>query len=189
MVKLSLRWSCVEFPQVQFIDWREIVHVLKAVTVVTSVRLNNLSMIFVVSHFLIAKVSPKWRLNPGFGIQKKCSFPLVNRGVPSIEVANTKIMSTFLRDKVLCPLNRGVSWLKVSQRRGFTVILSSQGATRSRPLCSVSCHVTGVVMWPDEFSILKKTTWRSEKIHLLSTEKIYFCIKDPETKTFRQQIN
>ena len=76
----------------QYIDLREIVHVLKAVTIVTRVQLNNLSMILVVSHFLIAKVSPKWRLNPGFGIQKKCSFPLVNRGVPPFEVANTKIM-------------------------------------------------------------------------------------------------
>ena len=146
MVKLSLRWFYVELPQVQYIDLREIVHVLKAVTIVTSVRLNSLSMIFVVSHFLIAKVSPKWRLTPGFGIQKKCPFPLVNRGVLSIEVANTKIMWTFLRDKILCPLNRGVPRIKVSQRRGFTIILSSQGATRSRPLCSVSCHVTGIVL-------------------------------------------
>ena len=92
MVKLSLRRLCVEFPQVQYIDLREIVHVLKAVTIVTSVQLNNLSMIFVVSHFLIAELFPKWRLNPGFGTQKKCPFPLVKRGVPSIEVANTKIM-------------------------------------------------------------------------------------------------
>ena len=67
--------------------------VFKAVTVVTRVQLNNLSMIFVIfSHFLIAKEPPKWSLNPGFGIQKKCTFPFVNRGVPSIEVANTKIM-------------------------------------------------------------------------------------------------
>ena len=79
MVKLSLRWLCVEFRQVQYIDLREIVHVLKAVTIVTSVQLNNLSMIFVVSHFSSAKVSPNWRLNPGFGMQKKCPFLLVNR--------------------------------------------------------------------------------------------------------------
>ena len=76
MLKLSLRWLCVEFPQVQYIDLREVVHVLKAVTIVTRVQLNNLSMIFVVSHFLIAKVPPKWMLNPGLGIQKKCPFPL-----------------------------------------------------------------------------------------------------------------
>ena len=34
-----------------------------------------------VSHFLIAKVSPEWRLNLGFGTQKECPFTL-NRGVP-----------------------------------------------------------------------------------------------------------
>ena len=58
---------CVEFLQVQYIDLREIVHVLKAVTVVTNVHFVNLSTIFVVSHFLSAKVSPEWRLHPGFG--------------------------------------------------------------------------------------------------------------------------
>ena len=38
-------------------------------------------MIFVVSHFLIAKVSPEWRLNRSFETQKKCPFPL-NRRCP-----------------------------------------------------------------------------------------------------------
>ena len=38
-----------------------------------------------------AKVSPKWRLNPGFGTQKEGPFPL-NRCVPLIEVTDTKIM-------------------------------------------------------------------------------------------------
>ena len=28
---------------------------------------------------LIAKVSPEWRLNPGFGTQKKCSFNRSNK--------------------------------------------------------------------------------------------------------------
>ena len=46
---------CTEFPQVQYIDLSELIHVLKAVTVVTSEHLN-LSTIFVVSHSLIAKV-------------------------------------------------------------------------------------------------------------------------------------
>ena len=46
-------------------------HVLKAVPIVTRVHLN-ISMIFVVSHFLSAKVSPEWRFNPGFGTKKKC---------------------------------------------------------------------------------------------------------------------
>ena len=49
---------CVEFPQVQNIDLRELIHVLKAVAIVTSEHFN-LSTIFVVSHFLIAKMSPE----------------------------------------------------------------------------------------------------------------------------------
>ena len=53
---------CVEFPQVQYIDLSELIHVLKAVTFVTGEHLN-LSMTFMVSHSLIAKVSPEWKLN------------------------------------------------------------------------------------------------------------------------------
>ena len=49
------------------------VHVLKAVAIVTSEDLN-LSTFVVVSHFLSAKASPEWRLKPGFGTQKKVSF-------------------------------------------------------------------------------------------------------------------
>ena len=48
---------CVEFPQVSYIDFSQIVHVLKGVAIVISIHLN-LSMILVVSHFLSAKVSP-----------------------------------------------------------------------------------------------------------------------------------
>ena len=66
---------CVEFPLVQYIDLSEIVHVLKAVAIVTSEHLN-LSTIFLLSLFLSPKVSPEWRLNQG-RTQKKCSF---NRG-------------------------------------------------------------------------------------------------------------
>ena len=65
-------------------------------------------MLFVVSHFLGAGVSPRWRFNLGFGTHKKCPFPL-SRGVPSIEVTDSKIMSTFFLDQILCPLNGGVS--------------------------------------------------------------------------------
>ena len=49
----------VEFPQEQCIDFSEIIHVLKAVAIVTSQYLN-LSTIFVVSHFLIAMMTPEW---------------------------------------------------------------------------------------------------------------------------------
>ena len=56
---------CVEFLQVKYIDVSDITHVLKAATVTNSEHLN-LSMIFVVSHFLIARcpwmeVKPKFR--------------------------------------------------------------------------------------------------------------------------------
>ena len=54
---------------------------------------------------LRVKLSFEWRLNPGFRAQKKCPFPL-NGGVPTIELTNTKIMRTFFRDQILCPLNR-----------------------------------------------------------------------------------
>ena len=67
---------CADFPRAQYIKcFYVIVHVLKAVSIVTSEHLN-LSTIFVVSQLLSAKVSPEWRLNPGSGTQKKCPFPL-----------------------------------------------------------------------------------------------------------------
>ena len=50
---------CVEFSQVQYIDLGEIAHVFKSVA---DAHLH-LSMIFVASHFLSAKVVPnEWRL-------------------------------------------------------------------------------------------------------------------------------
>ena len=75
---------------------------MKAAIIVISVHLK-ISALFVVSHGLSAKVSPEWRSNPGFGTQTHL-FSL-NRGVPSIEVTDTKIMRTFLRDQILFPLN------------------------------------------------------------------------------------
>ena len=71
------------------IDLSEIVHVLKAVIILTSVHLN-LSNPFVVSHVKSAKALPEQRLN-WFGDPEKCFFPL-NRVVPSVEVIGTKIM-------------------------------------------------------------------------------------------------
>ena len=76
----------VEFPQVQKIDTSKIIVFWKLSNASTYLR-----TIFVVSHFLIAEMSPEWRLNPVFGTQKKRPFPL-NRGVPSMEVTNTNIM-------------------------------------------------------------------------------------------------
>ena len=72
------------------IDLSEIVHVLKAVIILTSVHLN-LSNPFVVSHINSANTFPEQRLN-WFGDPEKCSFSL-NRVVPSaVEVTGTKIM-------------------------------------------------------------------------------------------------
>ena len=56
---------CVEFPQGSTSILIEIVHVLKAVAIRISEHIN-LSTIFVVSHFLSAKVSREWRSNPDF---------------------------------------------------------------------------------------------------------------------------
>ena len=80
-------------PKCSTSDLSELIHDLKAVSVVTGGQLN-LSMMFVDSHFLIAKVSPEWRLNSALATQKRCLFPLNYRGVPSPEVTNlyTKIM-------------------------------------------------------------------------------------------------
>ena len=71
-------------------------------TIVTSSEHLNESTISVVCHLFIAKVSPEWRLSPGFGTQTKCPFPL-NRGV--------------------FPGQNFVPWMEeVSQRRGSIVI-------------------------------------------------------------------
>ena len=81
--------------------------------------------------------------------KESCAFPL-NRGVPSIEVTNTKITWTFFRDQILCPLNGGVpsvAWVTntkiiwtffrepwiVSQRRGSTVGIVSWRAPSRAP--------------------------------------------------------
>ena len=47
---------CVEFAQVQNFDLTELIPVVKAVAIVTSEH-SNLSTIFVINHFLIAKMS------------------------------------------------------------------------------------------------------------------------------------
>ena len=77
--ELTLLWQIVAllFLQVQYTDLSEIVDVVKALIIVISVNIN-LSTLFVISHVLSTKVSPEWRLNLGFGTQKKCPF---NRGM------------------------------------------------------------------------------------------------------------
>ena len=73
----------------QYIDLIEIVHVVKAVVIVTSVRLD-LRTFFCECFIFRAEVSPEWRLKLRSGTKKKCPFPL-NRGDLSIEVTDTKI--------------------------------------------------------------------------------------------------
>ena len=97
----------------QYIDLSELIHVLKVVTVVTSEHLN-LSTIFVVNSFLIAKVTPEWRVNPGFGTQKKCPFSCGDRLCPfyrgnkNKDYVNIFPGPNFVSPEWRCPLNRGV---------------------------------------------------------------------------------
>ena len=96
---------CGELPQVQYI---QLIHVLKAVAIVTSEHLN-LWTVFVVSLFLIAKVSAEWRLNQRFETQKRCPLPLNRAGVPSIEVTNTTELCKHFSGTKFCVL-----WMEVS---------------------------------------------------------------------------
>ena len=64
-----------------------------------------------VSHLLSNKVKPGLRNTEKVFLSPDC------RGVPSVEIKDTKIMWTFLRDQILCPLNGRVPWTEVSQRR------------------------------------------------------------------------
>ena len=83
--------SCVDFPQAQYIDLSQVNSRFESCHFCSSEHLN-LSTTFMVSHSLIAKVSPEWKLNPGFKTQKKCPFPLKRGSVPSIDITNTKIV-------------------------------------------------------------------------------------------------
>ena len=86
-----------------------------------------------VSHFLSAKVSPEWRLNPGFGTQKKSPFPNpLNRGVPSTEVIDTKTMWAFFRDQTLGPLNESVPKERFNCMSHWALHLRTQRGKRER---------------------------------------------------------
>ena len=90
MINVSLQYCVLNFSQVQYIDLSEIVQFVKAGIIFITVHLR-LSTLVVISHVLVAKVSPECRLNLVFETQKKCPFSLEG-GVPSIEVTDTKIM-------------------------------------------------------------------------------------------------
>ena len=63
-----------------------------------------------VTHWFLRCSLNQWKVNPGFVTQKKSPF---RRRVPTTEVKDTKIMWTFFRDQILCPLNGGVLWIEV----------------------------------------------------------------------------
>ena len=90
---------CVEFPQVQYIDLNQIVHVLKAVAMVNTEDLH-LSTIFVDSYVLSAMVFPEWRLNQGFGTQKSVFFPWI---CPFNRSNKYKDFVNILRDQICVP--------------------------------------------------------------------------------------
>ena len=94
---------CGKLPQLQYIQLIQLIHVLKAVAIVTSEHLN-LSTIFVVSLFLIAKVSAEWRLNQRFETQKRCPLPLNRAGVPSIQITNTTGLCKHFSGTKFCAL-------------------------------------------------------------------------------------
>ena len=116
---------CAEFPQVQYINVIQMVHVLKAVAIVTGEDLK-LSTFVVVSHFLSAKVSPEWRLKPGFGTQKKVSLPPdqrcpFNRGNKYKDYVNIFPGPNFVSPEWRCPLYRGVPNERFHYKREKTV--------------------------------------------------------------------
>ena len=79
-----------------------------------------------VSRFLIAKVSSELRLNPGLGTHKKCPF-LVNRGVPSVEVTNTKIhVNIFRRPYFVSPERKCLLNRKVLKENGAPLYMGKK---------------------------------------------------------------
>ena len=147
-----------------YINLSEIVQFSKAPIILISVHLK-ISTLCVVSHVLSVKVSPEWKSNPGFGTQKTCPFPL-NRVVPSTEETDSKIMWTFFRDQILCPLewrcplNRRVRE-RMSQRRGSTVFRKGKGTHHSFPMpiniCSLVLSIFDESNWlkvPPQFFFL-----------------------------------
>ena len=65
-----------EFQQVQYIDLRKILQFVQAIiiAIIEHLKLSTLFVSLLWSVTLGAKVSPEWRLNPGFGTQKKVSL-------------------------------------------------------------------------------------------------------------------
>ena len=75
LINLSLSCDVLESRKCNTSFSSEIVHVLKAVAIVTSEHLNLSTNLPLVSFYLLIKMSLEWRLKPGFGIQKIVPFP------------------------------------------------------------------------------------------------------------------
>ena len=75
LINLSLSCGVLESRKCNTSFSSEIVHVLKAVAIVTSEHLNLSTNLPLVSFYLLIKMSLEWRLKPGFGIQKIVPFP------------------------------------------------------------------------------------------------------------------
>ena len=88
------------------------------------------------SHYLISKVFPEWRLNPGFGIKKECPFPL-NRGVPSIKITNTNIYVNIFPGPNFVSLEWRCSFYSGVQRQEVLpyVLLMAACSTRACKQC------------------------------------------------------
>ena len=155
---------CVEIPQMQCIDLSELIHVLKAFTIVTSEPLNLyrrfLRSVTFDALWLLRWSMHEWRLNPEVeGAQEKCPFPL-NRGVRSKEVTNTKIIWRFCRDQILCPLNGGVpAWMQVSQRLHCTRLCRKMGQKLSPKLFHDMIRLRTTKLWPKHFRAPIWQTW------------------------------
>ena len=59
-----------------------------------------------------------WMEGRGEGCGQQFFFSTLKKGVPSVKVTDIKIMwLTFFQDQILCPLNGGIPWIEVPNRR------------------------------------------------------------------------
>ena len=118
---------------------------LTAAVIVTNEQLNLIT-------FFIAKVPPYWKLNPGFVAQKNCLFPL-NRGVPSMEVTNSKVMWTSISGTKFCD-----PWMEVAQRRGFIIVSILIKPKPTQQKCLTLLSTNALLMRVNESPAIKKET-------------------------------
>ena len=62
---------------------------------------------------------------------------------------NTKIMRTFFQDQILCPLNKRVPWMEVSQRRGSTVLAFYKHNYSDGGICIIDTQMRYVKLSPN----------------------------------------